>query len=491
MRLDIDLESIQEGRRLIEQAKGAQQTIYGMSQEEINNIVGRMARVAFEESSRLASLAVEETGFGKVDDKLIKNIFAAKDVYESIREKKTVGIISNDEKNKLWEIAEPVGVVAGIVPSTNPTSTVIFKALIAVKARNAIVFSPHPAAAKCTKETSDLLQRAASQAGAPDGLISCISSPTADSAKEIMQHKQTSLILATGGSDMVKAAYSSGKPAFGVGPGNVPVFIHSSANIEKAISQIIQSKTFDYGTICASEQSVVIERSIKRKVQTELVKQGAYFLDDYEKKRIENIIIKNARLNPKIVGKSPKALAEMAGIVIPDNTKVLVAEECQIGKEYPFSWEKLAPILALYTVDHTEQGFEICSQLLKFGGMGHTAGIHSESEEVVRDFSLIQPAYRIVVNSGTTFGAIGATTGTTPSLTLGCGSLGNNITSDNIGPEHLINRKRVAYGVKEMEKSKVQSVDSAGTNHQPREQVNISRDEILDIVKSVIKELKI
>ncbi|HEY9577298.1 MAG TPA: aldehyde dehydrogenase family protein, partial [Pseudobacillus sp.] len=276
MMLDTDLESIQEGRQLLQQAKLAQDKMRKLTQDEVNQIIHSMAQAASQEAGRLASMAVEETGYGKVEDKLTKNLFASRDVYESIREKKTVGIISRDEEKQVWEVAEPVGIVAGIVPSTNPTSTAIFKALIAAKSRNAIVFSPHPSAAKCTNEAVKILQDAAKRAGAPDGLISCITNPTLASARELMNHKLTDLILATGGTDMVRAAYSSGKPAFGVGPGNVPVFIHSSANITKAVKQIVQSKTFDYGTICASEQALVVEKSIKRKVKSELESEGAY-----------------------------------------------------------------------------------------------------------------------------------------------------------------------------------------------------------------------
>lgn len=490
MRLDTDLESIQEVRILLEQAEKAQNSLKSFSQEEINRIVDNMAQEAMKEANRLALMAVEETGFGNAKDKRTKNLFAAKDVYESIKSKKTAGIVSRDDVNKVWEVAEPVGIVAGIVPSTNPTSTVIFKSLIAIKSRNAIVFSPHPSAAQCTKEASDLMQKAASVAGAPDGIISCIKKPSVAAAHELMKHKLTDVILATGGSDMVKAAYSSGKPAFGVGPGNVPVFIHSSANIKRSVQQIIQSKTFDYGTICASEQAIIVEKSIKQKVIRELKNEGAYFLDDYDKQRIENIVLLNGKLNPKIVGKSPADLADMAGIVIPEGTKVLIAEESNIGKTFAFSIEKLAPLLAFYVADNTEEASGICSRLLELGGLGHTVGIHAENESEIERFALNQKAFRIIVNSGTTFGGIGATTGIVPSMTLGCGSLGKNVTSDNIGPEHLINKKRVAFGIREIQEDEVSTEEYPVSNH-TKETINISRDEIMDIVKSVLQELKI
>lgn len=363
--------------------------------------------------------------------------------------------------------------------------------MIAVKARNAIVFSPHPAAANCTKEAAEVVKRAAEQAGAPEGLISCLAIPSVAGANELMTHALTDLILATGGSDMVRAAYSSGKPAYGVGPGNVPVYIHSSAQIRQAVADIIRSKTFDYGTICASEQALVVERSIRRKFKSELESQGAYFLDDYEKKRVGSIILSGGRLNPRIVGQSPQKLAEMAGIAIPDDCKVLVAEEENIGKEYPFSLEKLSPILAFYTADDWQEAMDISRRLLKMGGLGHTFGIHSEDPQIVEKVALSQETFRIVVNSGTTFGGIGATTEIMPSMTLGCGTLGNNITSDNITVDHLMNIKRVAYGVRKLEmetpSANYQQPVSVGT----QQQASVSRDEIIDIVKAVMQELKL
>ncbi|MBA2872569.1 acetaldehyde dehydrogenase (acetylating) [Anoxybacillus calidus] len=447
---DIDLQSIQEVRDYLEQAKEAQKILEKMTQSEIDQIVESMANAAREEAERLAAMAVEETGFGKVADKVVKNLFAANDVYNAIKDMKTVGIIRRDEQNRIWEVAQPVGIVAAIVPSTNPTSTAIFKSLIAVKARNAIIFSPHPSAAKCTAEAARIMQEAAERAGAPKGLISCITQPTLAATNELMRHKLTDVILATGGMAMVKAAYSSGKPAYGVGPGNVPVYIHESANIAKTVQLIIQSKTFDNGTICASEQALLVDQSIKEQVVSELKQQGAYFLNDEEKQKVASIIMVNGALNAKIVGKSPQVIAEMAGIEIPSDAKVLVAEETNVGKEYPFSIEKLSPILAFYTVKDMEEASAIAVALLELGGLGHTLGIHAEDEKVVEAFTIDKPVSRVIVNSGTTFGGIGATVAIQPSLTLGCGSFGNNITSDNIGPQHLINIKRVAYGIREM-----------------------------------------
>ncbi|GLH63793.1 MULTISPECIES: acetaldehyde dehydrogenase (acetylating) [Parageobacillus] len=453
---DIDLQSIQEVRNYLEEAKSAQKIIQKMKQSEIDQIVESMVNAAREEAERLAAMAVEETGFGNVADKTVKNLFAANDVYNAIKDMKTVGIVRRDEQNRVWEVAHPVGIVAGIVPSTNPTSTAIFKSLIAVKARNAIVFSPHPSAAKCTAEAARIMQEAAERAGAPKGLISCIKQPTLPATNELMRHKLTDLILATGGPGMVKAAYSSGKPAYGVGPGNVPVYIHESADIAKTVQLIIQSKTFDYGTICASEQALVVDQSIKERVISEFKKQGAYFLNEEEKQKVASVIMVNGSLNAKIVGKSPQVIAEIAGIKVPSDTKLLIAEETNIGKEYPFSIEKLSTILAFYTVKDWHEGSDICVKLLELGGLGHTLGIHCEDEKLIEAFTIDKPVARIIINSGTTFGGIGATTAIQPSLTLGCGSFGNNITSDNIGPQHLINIKRIAYGIREMQESNKQ-----------------------------------
>jgi acetaldehyde dehydrogenase (acetylating) len=486
--LDVDLQSVQEVRQSLQAAKEAQKRLQTMSQSQIDQIVQSMAEAAKTESGRLAALAVDETGYGKVADKTIKNLFAANDVYQAIKEMKTVGIIRRNEQDRVWEVASPVGVIAGIVPSTNPTSTVIFKALISVKAGNAIVFCPHPQAAKCTKEAARVMQAAAERAGAPTWLISCITQPTLAASQELMRHSLTDVILATGGTAMVKAAYSSGKPAFGVGPGNVPVYIHASADIPAAIRQTIQSKTFDYGTICASEQALVVDQSIRRKVISELKRQGAYFLDDHEKKRVSAVIMQGGGLNPAIVGKSPQAIAELAGILVPEDAKLLMAEESEIGKEYPFSIEKLAPILTLYTVSDAREASLICTKLLELGGLGHTLGLHCQDAQVIEAFVVDKQASRIVVNSGTTFGGIGATTGIMPSLTLGCGSLGNNVTSDNIGPQHLFNIKRVAFGLREMKLEAAEPAVQAAAAVPAA--AAISRDEIAEIIKSVLIELQ-
>lgn len=490
MTLDSDLQSIQEARHCLEQANSAHKILKKMTQEQIDNIVLGMADEAKKNAGRLAAIAVEETGFGKAEHKLIKNLFAINNVYEAIKNTKTVGIIRRDEQNRVWEVAQPFGVIAGIVPSTNPTSTTIFKTLIALKSRNAIVFSPHPSAARCTNETVNMLKEAAERAGAPRGAIGCIASPTLASTTELMKHPLTDLILATGGSGLVKAAYSSGKPAYGVGPGNVPAYIHQSAHVDTAVRQIVESKIFDYGTICASEQAIVVDRSVKRNVVSALKEQGAYFLDDHDKSRVASAIVVNGALNPKIVGRSPQKIAEIAGIIVPADAKVLVAEETEVGKAYPFSVEKLSPILALYTVADWREGSAMCHKILEFGGLGHTLGIHCEDQAIIEAFGTEMPTSRIIVNSGTTFGGIGATTGIRPSMTLGCGSFGNNISSDNIGPEHLMNMKRVAFGIREMPKN-----ERSEAQKEPSERLNqplsISREEVMDIVKRVLQEMKL
>lgn len=449
---DKDLQSVQEVRNLIRKAKEAQSQLASFSQEKIDRIIKNMAIAAEEASQRLAKMAAEETGFGKYEDKIIKNLFASKAVYEYIKDMKTVGILREDKEKKLMEIASPVGVIAALIPSTNPTSTTIYKSLSALKAGNAIIFSPHPSARGCTYETAKLLQEAAVKSGAPKGIIGCMTIPTMEGSKELMTHKDVSLILATGGSPMVRAAYSSGTPALGVGPGNVPAFIEKTANIPMAVKRIITSKTFDNGTICASEQAVITEASIAQKVREEFSKQGGYFATEEEAAKLAKTIQNPwGGLNPKIVGQPAVKIAEMAGIQVPLNTKVILCQEKGVGKEYPFSMEKLSPILAFYTREDWHQACELCIELLNYGGLGHSLVIHSEDEEVIREFALKKPVFRIMVNTPSSHGAIGATTSLAPSLTLGCGSLGGSATSDNVSPLHLINIKRLAYGVKEAE----------------------------------------
>jgi acetaldehyde dehydrogenase (acetylating) len=493
MKLDSDLQAIQEVRHFLQEAKAAQKQLEKMTQSQIDAIVAAMATAAESEAERLGVMAVEETGFGKVADKKAKNLFVARDVYSAIKDMQTVGIIRKDDVKQVWEIAQPVGIVAAIIPSTNPTSTVLFKCLISLKSRNAIVISPHPSALRCSQESAAVMRAAAEKAGAPSGLIHCLTVPSLEASGELMRHKLTDLILATGGTGMVKAAYSSGKPAYGVGPGNVPVYIHRSANITRAVSLILQSKTFDYGTICASEQAIVVDQAVKAELVAELKRQGAYFLNNEEKQKVGSILTNGKGMNPNMVGRSPQVIAGKAGITVPEDARVLIAEESEVGHEYPFSMEKLSPVLALYTVSDWQEGCRRCIQLLELGGLGHTLGIHAEDLSIIEAFGLKKPASRIVVNTGTTFGGIGATTGIMPSMTLGCGSYGNNITSDNIGPQHLLNIKRVAFGIKEIraEPDINRVVALVAGSLENSNKLGITRDEVAQIIKSVLSDMQL
>lgn len=450
--LDKDLRSIQEARNLIKKAKEAQAKLAVMTQVQIDAIVKAISDAGYKQSEKLAKMASEETGFGRWQDKIIKNNFAAKHVYESIKKMKTVGILKEDKTNKVMEVAVPVGVVAGLIPSTNPTSTVIYKALIAIKAANSIVFSPHPNALKCIMETVRVVNEAAIAAGCPDGAISVISVPTIQGTDALMKHKDVNLILATGGTAMVKAAYSSGTPAIGVGPGNGPAFIEKSANIPLAVKRILDSKTFDNGTICASEQSIIVETCSKEAVMAELKKQGAYFLSTEEAEKLGKIILRpNGSMNPQIVGRSVEHIAKLAKLQVPAGIRVLIAEETRVGENVPYSREKLGPILAFYTEEDWESACERCIEILKLEGAGHTMMIHSENDEIVREFALKKPVSRLLVNTPGALGGIGGTTALSPALTLGSGAVGGSSTSDNISPLNLLNIRRLAYGVKELE----------------------------------------
>lgn len=452
--LDKDLASIQEVRNLIRRAKEAQSVLADYSQAQVDALVEAMARTGEANASRLAEMAVEETGFGKVQDKITKNIIASKHLAESVRSMRTIGIITEDPAKKMLEVAVPYGVVAGLVPSTNPTSTAIYKSIISIKAGNAVIISPHPSALKCIGETVRLLRETLQSLGAPADLISVMTQPTLEGTSELMKNEGTGIILATGGSAMVKAAYSSGNPALGVGPGNVPAFIERTADIKKAVSYILMSKTFDNGTVCASEQHVVTEHVIADQVKAEMIAQGCYFLNETETVRVEKVIIgPRGTLNARIVGKPAVEIARMAGLEIPANTRVLVAEqgrEC-VGKQHPFSWEKLSPLLGFYRTADAHEACELCLELLNYEGAGHSLAIHTQNDDLVREFALKKPVSRLVVNTPSTHGAVGATTGLPPAFTLGCGSVGGSATSDNVTPLHLFNKRYVAYGICEPE----------------------------------------
>jgi len=450
--IDKDLGSIQETRLLLKNAKEAQKKLAQMSQSEIDKICEAIKNAGLQNSKKLAKLANEETGFGIYEDKIIKNYFAAQVVFDSIKDLKTVGIVNSDESKKLYEVAVPVGVVAGLIPSTNPTSTVIYKALISIKSGNSIVFSPHPSAKNCIIETVKVLKEAAVAAGMPEDCMGCATLITMEGTNELLKNENTSLILATGGEAMVKAAYSSGNPAIGVGPGNGPAFIEKSADIPHAVKQIIDSKTFDNGVICASEQSIIVEKESETRILQEFENQGCYLLTAEEKKCLEKTMLTpKLTMNPKIVGKKAAAIAEMAGIKVPEDTKILIGRETNVGHNIPFSREKLCPILAFYVEDDWTKACERVIEILLGEGAGHTMIIHSKNEEIIREFALRKPVSRLLVNTPGALGGIGATTYLIPALTLGCGAIGGSATSDNISPLNLINLRRVAYGIKELD----------------------------------------
>ena len=445
---DYDLRSVQEVRNLARLGKVAADQIAEYSAEKINAILQNMVKVARENAVSLAKMAVEETGFGKVADKTYKNHLASVGLYDAIKDMKTIGVIKEDTHAQVIDIAEPVGLIMGIVPSTNPTSTAIFKAMIAVKSRNAIVFSPHPSAAKCTMQAARLMHEAAVAAGAPANIIGCISMPSMEATNELMHSKEVKMIIATGGPGMVKASYSAGKPALGVGAGNCPAYIERTANIPQAVRNILASKTFDYGTICASEQSVVVEECSREQIVAEFKKQGAYFMSKEETDKVCSLLFKNGHaMNAKFVGRSPQVIASAAGFTVSDDVKVLIGEQKGVGSEDPLSYEKLTSVLAFYTVRDWEEACELCIKLLQ-NGIGHSMSIHTEDRDIVMKFTK-KPASRILVNTGSTQGAVGASTGLLPSFTLGCGTWGGSSVSENVSPMHLINIKRVAYGTKD------------------------------------------
>jgi acetaldehyde dehydrogenase (acetylating) len=444
--MDRDLESIQQARRLVERAAEAQKALEHFSQQQIDAVVAACAEAARLNAEALARLAVEETTYGNVPDKTEKNLFAARDVYAAIRDLKTVGIIRENPKDGVVEIAVPAGVVAEIIPTTNPTSTAIYKALISLKARNAVVMSPHPNAIRSIQETVRVLHDAALKAGAPEGSLGCLSLVTNEATQELMRHPQTAIILATGGTGLVRAAYSSGKPALGVGPGNVPAYIHSSAQIRKAVADILTGKCFDNGTLCSSEQHAVVDASIAPQVKAEMERQGSFFLSSEQAATVARLLIlPNFRVNSKMVGQTAERIAREAGISVPEGTRALVAPLAGIGREHPLSAEKLSPVLSFYVVKDDREALDVCGRFLKFGGMGHTMAIHASDDRVIREFALKLPAFRMVVNTPASHGSVGYTTKLFPSMSLGCGTPGNNITSDNISPMHLVNIKRLAY----------------------------------------------
>lgn len=472
MEFDKDLRSIQEVRNLVAKAKAAQQEFTEYSQQQVDQIVRTIAEACAANAERLAKLAVEETGFGVWQDKLLKNLLGSTMTYESIRDLKTIGVLREDQEKKIWEIAIPMGVVAALIPSTNPTSTAMYKALISLKAGNAVIISPHPGAKHCTVETFKVISQAAAAAGAPAGLVQCITMPTQEGTSALLKSRDIGIILATGGEAMVRAAYCSGNPALGVGPGNGPSYIEKSANISQAVKHIFDSKTFDNGTICASEQSIVTEYCIKDQVVAEVKKQGGYFMSPEESEKVGRFIMRaNGTMNPKIVGRSAKVIAEMAGISIPEGTRVLLSPQTTVGKDNPYSREKLCPILAFYVEDNWESACTRCMEILHNEGVGHTMTIHSEDLSVIREFALKKPVSRLLVNTPGALGGVGALTGLQPALTLGCGAIGGSATSDNVGPMNLINIRRVAFGLKELQDIRGSNPVPGSTCHAPAEEL--------------------
>lgn len=457
---DKDLIAQQEARDAVEAASFAFKSVAKFDQAKIDEICESMAQSALAESARLGKLANEETGFGNAQDKYEKNRFAAEDVWNYFRDLKTVGTVSDN--GNIVEIASPRGVVAAIIPSTNPTSTAIFKIIIAIKSRNTIVLSPHPSAAKCIAETARIMRDAAVGRGLPENAIVCLTNSTIEGTEALMRHRQTAVILATGGTGLVRAAYSSGKPAFGVGPGNVPVFLERTANVEKAVADILTGTCFDNGTICASEQSVVCDAPVEAETRAQFTAQGGHFLNPSEADAVARVLLTpQGSLNAGIVGKSAKFIADLAGITIPDGTRCLIAACGGVGRNFPWSIEKLSPTLAFFVVDGVEEGANRCQEILQFGGMGHTAGMHTQDREAAIRYGEQMPAARVVINSPTTHGAIGFSTDLAPSMTLGCGSWGGNVTSDNISPHHLMDIKRVAFETRPVNVMKSKTISVA------------------------------
>ena len=489
---DKDRHAQQEARDAVAAAFQAASVVAGFDQAKIDSICEAMSKAALDDSARLGRLAQEETGFGKAEDKREKNRFAAEDVWNHFRSMKTVGVIS--ETDGIVEIASPRGVVAAIIPSTNPTSTAIFKILIAIKSRNTIVLSPHPSAAKSIGETTRVMREAGIAKGLPADAIYCIANPTIEGTEELMRHKQTAVILATGGIGLVRAAYSSGKPAFGVGPGNVPVFIERSADVQKAVADILTGTCFDNGTICASEQSVVVDSPIESAVREQFQMQGGHFLNASDAEKVAAVLLTPERtLNAGIVGKSAEYIANLAGVSIPTGTRCLLADCHGVGRDHPWSIEKLSPTLAFFVANGVVEGANRCEEILRFGGMGHTAGMHTSDRAAAIKYGEQMPASRVIINSPTTHGAIGLSTGLPPSMTLGCGSWGGNVTSDNVAPIHLMDIKRVAFETKPVNPSSKSNAslvhanalvsDAALSQKRP-----VSRDHIAALVDKFLGE---
>ena len=451
---DKDLLSIQEVRTKVEKAYRASLKYQSYTQEQVDAIVERMAAAARANSVLLAEMAVEETGYGNVKDKVAKNLLNCDLLPRRMRGMKTVGVLREIPERQLVEIGVPVGVVAAILPTTNPTSTAISKTLTCLKAGNAIVISPHPRAHKCTCHTAAILYQAAMEAGAPEDIIQCIDTATLEATNALMRHERVGVIMATGGAAMVRAAYSSGKPAFGVGPGNVPVLIDTSADLDDAIDKVVIGKSFDYGTVCSSEQAIVAEASLRDRILARLKYNKAYIANEAQRDVLGKLLIQpNWTVNPLCVGQSPQKIAKMGGFEVPADASIIAVEITGVGKNHPLSAEKLSPVLSMYFVPDFKAAMDTCYALLKFGGMGHTCGIHARDEARIRAYGLRMPANRVLVNTPAPQGSTGITTDVFPSMTLGCGAAAGNSTSDNVTALHLINIKRIAKVVRTPEEA--------------------------------------
>jgi acetaldehyde dehydrogenase (acetylating) len=492
---DHDLQSIQEARLLATAAHEAQRQFMHASQTEVDQICAAMAEAGAGVADRLGRMACEETGYGVPEHKTLKNLLATKVLWESIKDTPTVGVIKRDELKRIVDIAWPMGVVAALTPSTNPTSTVFFKALISIKARNAVIIAPHPSAAKCSFEAARVMAEAGERAGMPQGLLSCMSKISLSGTNELMRHKYTSLILATGGEEMVRVAHSVGQPAYGVGPGNVPVYVDRTADIPRAAKYIVASKAFDHSVICATEQAVVADKPIAAQLEELMKAEGAYFLDEAQSQAVSHLLFAPGPLiNPKTVGKSPQQLAAMCMISVPSSARILVAKLKGIGRSEPLSGEKLTTVLGWYEAEGWHAGCECCIDLIHYGGRGHSLVIHAEDEKVILQFGLEKPVHRILVNTWGTLGATGMTTGLMPSMTLGPGGIGGAITGDNISVTHMYSVKHLAYEIKPPPQaaflpgstdSQVQRILTS-----PAEMMGQETLKIEEIVRRVLAEMK-
>ena len=488
---DPDLVSVQEVRSKVEEAYAAWQKYRAYSQEQVDTIVEHVAAAARANAKRLAEMAVEETGYGNAKDKLAKNLLCSDVLPRAMRGLKTIGILREVPEKKIIEIGVPMGVVAAILPTTNPTSTAMYKTLISLKAGNAVVISPHPRAKGCTCETAAVLQQAALQAGAPEGIIGCIYNSTLEATNALMKHPRTGVILSTGGSGIVRAAYSSGKPAYGVGPGNVPVLVDTSADIEEAVGKVVEGKSFDYGTVCSSEQTIVAEQSLRERIISVLKARKAFLCDERQTAALAKLLVTPTfGINPNCVGQAPGKIAQMAGFDVPADTSILVVEIQGVGKQHPLSAEKLSPVLSLYFVSSFAAAVDACEAILKFGGLGHTSVIHAKDDTRIREYGLRMPSFRVLVNTPSPQGSTGITTNVFPAMTLGCGAVAGNITSDNVGPLNLINVKRVAYVARKAEDAfeHAESLAQAAAPGQggpsaPRGEVALDRQTVVSAVE--------